>query len=136
MSKLSLSSGGADAFASLLAGQLEEVRMEVFAALEAEAEVIKTDSQTLVPKDTHSLVESAMTYSHVGSTMCTIGVGYGGAEAIVNYKNLMPAGDYAVEVHENLLVPHKNGEAKFLETAAGYFANNAVNRLASRLGGK
>lgn len=133
MIKLKLDAGGIDQFGSILAGHLENIRASVFSAMLEEAEIIRKESQRLVPKDTTSLENSAFIYQRREPGIDMVGIGFGGATAPYNMKSKMQAGEYAVDVHENMYITHHNGIAKFLEIPTMQFANQAAIRLAKNL---
>lgn len=93
------------------------------AALYQEAEGILTEAKRLTPVDTGTLRASGhVQLPVIGPLFVSVALGFGGA-----------AKDYAVYVHENLLVHHEVGQAKFLEQPVLEWQRGAEQALAKRI---
>lgn len=79
---------------------------------------ILADSNRMVPKDTTALMKSGYYEVSGGSNDWAVTIGY--ADSVHDEKNPKSGkmtSEYVVVVHEDLLVDHPLGEAKFLEKA-------------------
>lgn len=85
------------------------------AVIEAEEELI-FNSLEQVPRDTGALADSTFQEVQKTDTEVVGTVGYGGGHEQINPKTRESTAEYAVQVHEDLSMPHPNGgKAKFLE---------------------
>lgn len=92
-------------------------------ALEAEAELIVTVAKQRTPVLTGALRASGhVKPAQVSRGNVKVRMGFGG-----------PAVNYAIYVHENLAAFHKNGQAKFLESAVMQALPGLSDRVATRL---
>lgn len=98
---------------------------------------IYEESLKLVPRDTNTLASSAY-YTVLGNIRTGfVGyVGYGGNGNKYNPKSRQRASQYMVQVHEDLSVQHKNGQAKFLEIPTRRFQGKAASEIAGIIGGE
>ncbi len=101
-------------------------------AAEASSEEILADSNTMVPVDTATLLESGSAYvekrTDVNGYKYDGVVEYGGRNNPVNPRTGKRASEYVVQVHEDITAPHINGQAKFLEQAVMNFADKNFSR--------
>ena len=96
---------------------------EMGRALYIEGERIMMVSKHLVPVDTGVLRNTGhVTLPERTDHGVLVVLGYGG-----------PAAPYAIHVHERTNVPHKVGQAKYLETPAVEAAAGMPNRIRDRL---
>ena len=94
----------------------EEVADKCLAAMMEAEDTLISASLEQVPRDTGSL--AASTFSETTKTSNSIEgiVGYGGGNEQINPKTRESTAEYAVQVHEDLSMPHpRGGKAKFLE---------------------
>lgn len=108
----------------------KELGDKLEAGLKEAAEWIKQKSQTLVPKDTLALHDTARIAKQGSGLDCKVSIGYGGKDhpprQEVSRKEMYRGKPkmvtripwkYTVYVHENRNVHHDEGQAKFLEDA-------------------
>lgn len=120
----------ADEFKNAGAALIADLAVE----LEKGAAEIMGVADTLVPKDTETLRESARIFApeYDGVTLkVTFGFGFGGA---INLKTGNPVDTYTVPVHEILEAFHEPPtQAKFLETPLFAYAGAMEGRLDAEL---
>ena len=96
---------------------------EAARALYAEANEIRTVSMRRTPVEFGTLRSShVVTEPEITDAYVEVRIGVGG-----------PAAPYALYVHENLSARHKNGQAKFLESALLEAMPTLARRIAARI---
>ncbi|MNO66695.1 hypothetical protein D3C76_574910 [compost metagenome] len=83
----------------------------------AACEDIKQKSLGMVPRDTDTLAKSFYYKVEGRYRNFTAELGYGGNGDPRNPRTGQRASEYMVAVHEDLQMPHRRGQAKFLEQA-------------------
>lgn len=117
-----------------LEGMISDINPLSMKLLKEDAYKIMAESLEQVPVDTGALQNSGYveeTYTFRGPQ---VRFGYGGAHAQVNPKTGKPTSQYMRSVHEDVLVHHKEGKAKFLEDPINNYRakdrNNFLGRMA------
>jgi hypothetical protein len=99
------------------------MRQAVAQALQAEAEIEKTESMRRTPVDTGNLrATHIVTKPEIHGDRVTVRIAVGG-----------PSAPYALRVHEDLQAFHRVGQAKFLESTLKESAPFMATRIARRL---
>lgn len=112
---------GSDRIVRMLRAHSEKAVAALKKELYREAEEIMAESKPLVPVDTGNLRDSGVVKLPVQEGGAIVQeLGYGGAAA-----------DYAIFVHENTVVFHKVGMAKFLEIPFRQAQRGQVERIAA-----
>jgi hypothetical protein len=100
-----------------------KLRQAVAQALQAEAEIEKTESMRRTPVDTGNLrATHIVTKPEIHGDRVTVRIAVGG-----------PSAPYALRVHEDLQAFHRVGQAKFLESTLKESAPFMATRIARRL---
>lgn len=110
----------------------------VYAAIEFSEEVL-ADSQSRIPVDTGAAASSAGYTIESAYRGARVRAGYAVANDPTNPRTGEPVSSYLTTLHEDLSIPHSNGEAKFFEKAlmqhTESFEGKGRERLAARLSG-
>jgi hypothetical protein len=100
-----------------------QLRRAVGQALQAEAEIEKTESMRRTPVDTGNLRATHTVHrADLTGSVISVTISVGG-----------PAAPYALRVHEDLAMFHPVGQAKFLESTLKESAPFMAQRIARRL---
>jgi hypothetical protein len=90
-------------------------------------------AQEMVPRDTETLADSArVSDAAIEGTTATVTLSYGQPDD-ANPKTGEPSATYAVTVHERLDVPHRVGQAKWLELAQMEAAATFAAQIAAKM---
>ena len=96
------------------------------AAVQIEAELIKTEAMRRTPVQYGALKASARVLMR--KTEAVIHFGGGGGAGLFGDQQV----DYAAAVHERTWITHRNGEAKYLENAVTMAMPGFAGRVAAR----
>lgn len=121
---------------NMLANVVSEDMVNV--AIEFGEEVLAA-SNALIPVDTGTAAQAAGIKQEPARTGVRVRVGYAVAKDPINPRTGEAASSYITTLHEDLVTPHANGQAKFFETAIAQhsyeFYSKGRMRMAGRLGG-